>query len=186
MFNNNRLKTNLCKFYQEGVEGSCKMGEKCYFAHGEAELKEAPRNPFPQNGFQNQNRFTNQYSNPNQQYQNKYQGQGQSYGQDQSQGQSQGYGQGQSYGQGQNNNYKKTYSNHKTVVCKFFERGDCKNENTCNYAHGVEELKPAPQNVNRGEHEQNVNRGEFQQNSQNQGYGGNRRFELPRRQEDFN
>ncbi|XP_017294585.3 mRNA decay activator protein ZFP36 [Kryptolebias marmoratus] len=43
MLSSNRYKTELCRGYQE--TGSCKYGNKCQFAHGEAELRGLYRHP---------------------------------------------------------------------------------------------------------------------------------------------
>ena len=65
MQNNHRYKTSLCKFYKEDEEGSCRMGERCIFAHGEDELKKSPY-PYQQNnGYQHQNNGYNNYRNNN-------------------------------------------------------------------------------------------------------------------------
>ena len=38
--------------------------------------------------------------------------------------------------------------NYKTLKCKFFdEKGECKNKDNCNYAHGEEELRAANTNI---------------------------------------
>lgn len=119
MYNNQRYKTALCKFYKEDEEGSCRMGEKCIFAHGEGELKESQ--------YPKQNNYNN-YNN------NNYNG----------------YGNNNGYGDN-SGGYRKNYSNHKTVSCKFFERGDCKNGDNCNYAHGDGELKQPQRNFDTNE-----------------------------------
>ncbi len=41
---------------------------------------------------------------------------------------------------------QKLYSNHKTVLCSYFERGMCKNGNNCTFAHGQHELREMTQN----------------------------------------
>jgi hypothetical protein len=88
------------------------MGPKCHFAHGKEELREM-NDPIPQ-GMQSMNRTPKQDWN---------------FGGQQQQG-------GQSTHSNQNSG-----GTYKTAKCKFFEKGYCKYEQNCSFAHGDQDLR---------------------------------------------
>ena len=60
--NNSRYKTTLCKHY--GTPQGCSYGDKCQFAHGEKELRQADKNmmfPNPMQGMNNKQKNSLNY-----------------------------------------------------------------------------------------------------------------------------
>lgn len=110
---NSKFKTAICKhFTQTGV---CHMGPKCHFAHGKEELRDF-NDPIPQG-------MTPVMRTPKQNWDFSGQQQQQPGGQSMHSNQSSGGG------------------NYKTAKCKFFEKGYCKYEQNCSFAHGDQDLR---------------------------------------------
>jgi len=92
--------------------GQCHMGAKCHFAHGKEELRDF-NDPIPQG-------VTPMIRTPKQTW--DFAGQQQQGGQSINSNQSSG-------------------GNYKTAKCKFFEKGYCKYEQNCSFAHGDQDLR---------------------------------------------
>ncbi|KAJ2721442.1 hypothetical protein GGI07_003955 [Coemansia sp. Benny D115] len=160
---NPRYKTKLCDKFER--DGECPYHHKCVFAHGESELRvreTTPTTPSFRNGAEERTRDHSASSNS---YSQQQQQQSSSQNQTQSQSQSPHYNQqtfrghqaSQSH-QGQQqqqqprtpvgNNTLRYNSNplYKTRPCqRFSEQGECPYGEKCQFAHGEEELRAAPE-----------------------------------------
>lgn len=121
---NMRYKTQLCRHFEN--MGKCQVGDRCQFAHGQAELRNQNQ---PLTEQQIQSALRAQQSQPQPMHQRP---------QNYNNNNKQNYSQGGPH-QGQSN------SNFKTVKCKFFESPKgCPYKERCSFAHGDQELRANP------------------------------------------
>lgn len=139
-----KYKTVKCRHFEQS--GSCSLGDKCSFAHGDQELR-APQSTTmykPKGSTTPNDAYVS--SGDSNGHQGGFRGRG-------------GFRGGRGGGRGGfNNNFnngghfqQQQSANHKTQLCKNFEQGECKYGAKCSFAHGEGELKKsnsAPSNVN--------------------------------------
>mmetsp|Transcript_56767 Transcript_56767/g.65044 ORF Transcript_56767/g.65044 Transcript_56767/m.65044 type:complete len:370 (+) Transcript_56767:46-1155(+) len=110
---NNKYKTTICRHWEQ--TGNCQMASRCHFAHGKEELRSAT-DPMPGGMMPRQQNFPPKF-NPKMNLNEK------SFPGTDSNG--------------------SIPSNFKTVTCKYFEKGFCKYQEKCNFAHGDADLRPS-------------------------------------------
>ncbi|KAJ2653317.1 hypothetical protein GGH99_007546, partial [Coemansia sp. RSA 1285] len=141
---NPRYKTKLCEKFEN--EGACPYGHKCVFAHGKDDLRQRETAP-PAGGAMPRGMGgdrTREYSSAQQPMSPYGSYQSQSLDQHGSMAQSQNQGQNQ----GQHNAAARYNTNplYKTRLCqRFADEGSCPYGPKCQFAHGEEELRTAPE-----------------------------------------
>jgi len=108
---NTKYKTAMCRHWEQ--TGNCQLGPKCHFAHGKDDLR-SMGDPLPLNApSRPQNLMQKPFQKPTYSDNNF----------------------------SNNSNGGSFPSNYKTSLCKYFEKGSCKYEGKCNFAHGESELR---------------------------------------------
>jgi len=118
---NSKYKTTMCRHFEQ--TGNCQLGTRCHFAHGKEELRKAT-DPIPTMN-------TGGIAEP------KVNTMGQMTQMNQMQGGMPNY----------SSTGIATPSNYKTVKCKYFEKGYCKYNQSCSFAHGDEDIKLTSQST---------------------------------------
>jgi len=108
---NSKYKTSMCRHYEQN--GTCQLGARCHFAHGKDELRKMT-DPIPTVS-QTQSQQPMEQAKP-------------------------------MSSQGQMGGFQSSYplvpsSNYKTVKCKYFEKGYCKYNQSCSFAHGDTDMR---------------------------------------------